>query len=105
MLQQEDRIVIEHVVRTVDEAKVQREELKKARVQASVEKEKIEAERIKSITPAIMLMMLVLMLVLLSIAKTPPVVMLIVVLVGGLVAYKSVKQNSSHDKHDDNRNE
>lgn len=51
VLQQNDRIVIEHVIRTVDEAKVKREEMKQAKVAAKTEEKRIEAERQKAIIP------------------------------------------------------
>lgn len=51
VLKQDERIVIEHVIHTVDEAKVKREELKQAKVAAKTEEKRIEAERKKALTP------------------------------------------------------
>ena len=47
VLKQDERIVIEHVIRTVNEAKVKKEELKQAKVAAKTEEKRIEAERQK----------------------------------------------------------
>ena len=51
VLKQDERIVIEHVIRTVNEAKVKKEELKQAKVAAKTEEKRIEAERQKALTP------------------------------------------------------
>ena len=100
VLQQEDRIVIEHVIRTVDEAKVKRAELKQAKIEAAVEKERIQADRVKEGMPVFLGLTFVLALAFLSIAKAPPIVMLVAVLFGGLIAYKYVKQNKTSGRQD-----
>ena len=63
VLQEDNRIVIEHVIRTVDEAKVKKEELKQAKVAAKVEEKRIEAERQKKLQPLLIVYVIVLFLI------------------------------------------
>lgn len=69
VLQQDNRIIIEQVIRTVDEAKVKREELKQAKVAAKTEEKRIEAERQKALTPFFIVYAIILGLIILFLIR------------------------------------
>lgn len=93
VLRQEERIVVEHVIRTVDEAKVKKAELKQAKIEQKTERERIDAETRKAAMPVFAIMMVVLVLMLLMEMKMPPIVTVSLIAVLGLLGYAALKQN------------
>lgn len=95
VLRQEERIVVEHVIRTVDEAKVKREEIRQAKIEANVEKKRIEAERQKNATKLILPLIFLYALVFAGVFKAPAIVYIGIVAVAGFVAYKYFSGNGN----------
>lgn len=105
VLKHDERILVEHVIRKVDEAKVKKTELRQAKVEADVEKKRIEAERQKNIGKLLIPIVLLYAFMFAALAKAPPIVYIAIAVVAGIVAFKYFNKGEHEDKQDNNGNE
>ena len=104
VLKHDERILVEHVVRKVDEAKVRRAEVRQAKVEADVEKRRIEAEKMQSIDNLLWPIVAMFSFMFASLAKAPPIVYIAICVVAGIVAYKHYSKDKGHDESNTSSN-
>ena len=96
----DQRIIVEHVLRTVDEAKVKKTELQRAKVEAEVEKKRIEADRQKNSDKVVVPLVFLYVFMFAALAKAPPVVYVAIAVVAGVVAFRYTSKGKRQNKHD-----
>lgn len=98
VLRNEERIVVEHVIRTVDEAKVKKEETERAKVEAKAEAKRKEMERqaeaLKFFPIFIVSMVAILAMTVVPIYKLSPLIIIALIAILGLLVYKNFKDSN-----------
>ena len=97
VLRNEEQIVVEHVVRTVDEAKVKREETIRAKVEAKAEAKRKEMERqaeaLKFFPILIVSIVAILAMTVVPMYKLSPLIIIALIAILGLLVYKNFKDS------------
>lgn len=98
VLRNEERMVVEHVIRTVDEAKVKREETIRAKVEAKAEAKRKEMER-QAEALKFFPIFIVSIIAMLAIAVVPvyhlsPLIVIALIAILGLLVYKNFKDSN-----------
>lgn len=104
VIQQDEKIVIEHVIRKVDEAKVKQAEVMKAEVEAKTEQDRIQAENLKFLTKIMLSLIFVMGIISVLMFNPSPIVIIGILVAAGIFVYKYFVPNKKPNNRNDEEN-